>query len=240
MNLMRTPLLLAAILTALASTNASAGWLGNDCDFTANRSARVTANGISHVTVVGRAGTLKIEGRAGANEINASGPACASTKSLLDDVKLNATRTGSELRIEVEMPDDLVMQSATLDLTVTLPRGLATTVRDGSGEATVSGTGNLDVTDGSGALTIQDVVGDLTVVDGSGNLEIDRVTGNVSVTDGSGAIDIRRVSGSVRIPRDGSGTVDVIDVAGNLIVDIKGSGQVSYARVTGHVAVPRR
>lgn len=240
MSLMRRSLLLASLLASFAATSASAGWLGNDCDYTANRSARVSANGISHVTIVGRAGSLKIEGRPGVHEINASGPACATTKSLLDDVKLNATRNGTELRIEVEIPDDLLMQSASLDLTVTLPHGLAATVRDGSGEAAISGTGTLDVADGSGALKIEDVTGDLTVEDGSGDLEIERVSGNVSVTDGSGAIDVRRVGGSVRIPRDGSGSVDVMDVGGSLTVDSKGSGQVSYARVTGHVSIPQR
>src|SRR5207253_8287465 len=93
-TVMRTPLLLVAVLSALVSTNASAGWLGSDCDYTATRSARVTANGISHVTVIARAGTLEIEGRPGATEIAASGPACASTKSLLDEVKLTASRNG--------------------------------------------------------------------------------------------------------------------------------------------------
>ena len=237
MSLMRTPLLLAAVLTALASTNASAGWLGNDCDFIANRSARVAASGISHVTVVGRAGSLKIEGRPGAGEINASGPACASTKSLLDEVKLTATRSGSELRLEVEIPDDLLMQSATLDLTVTIPRGLATTVRDGSGEATISGTGDLDVTDGSGALTVRDVVGSATIRDGSGSLEVENVAGNVAVTDGSGSINIRKIGGSVDIPSDGSGSVDIQDVRQNVHVGMKGSGSVGVVDVRGDLSV---
>jgi hypothetical protein len=238
---MRNALLTAAILSALAATNASAGWLGtDDCDFTATRSARITASGINHLTVIARAGTLKIEGFSGAAEIAAMGRACASNKSLLDEVKLTSTRNGAELRLEVVIPEDLMMQSASLDLSVTIPRGLPTTVRDGSGESAISGTGNLDVTDGSGALTIHDVAGNLTVQDGSGSIDVEGVTGSVSVTDGSGSIDIRKVGGSVVIPRDGSGSVDVLDVAGNLTVDRKGSGQVSYARVGGHVSVPRR
>lgn len=255
---MRKSLLLAAALSTLAATNASAGWLGSDCDFTAARSVRASASGITHVTVIARAGTLKIEGRNGAAEINASGEACASNKSLLDEVKLTSSRSGSELRLEVVIPENLLMQNAALDLTVILPHGLATTVQDGSGEATIAGTGTLDVTDGSGSLAIRDVIGNLSVEDGSGDLDVADVTGKVRVTDGSGSIAIRQIGGSVEIPADGSGglaitavkqnvhivskgsgSVDIADVGGNLTVD-RGNRRVSYARVAGRVSVAGR
>lgn len=235
---MRRPLLLAAVLAALAPITASAGWLNADCDFTANRSARVSTNGIRHVTVVAGAGSLRIDGRPGATEVNASGPACASSKSLLDAIQLVTTRNGTDLRIEVAIPDDLsMMQSASLDLTVTLPRGLAVTVRDGSGETTISGTGNLDVTDGSGGLTISDITGNLALEDGSGSIEVRDVAGDVRITDGSGAIDVRKVAGSVDIPHDGSGALDIAGVKHNVHMGLKGSGSVEVTDVGGDLVV---
>lgn len=255
---MRRPILFAAVLAALAPLTASAGWFGGDCDFTANRSARVSVNGIRHVTVIARAGSLRIEGRPGAAEIDASGPACASSKSLLDSVKLTTARDGADLRLEVEIPDDLLMmQSASLDLTVTLPRGMAVTVRDGSGETTISGTGTLDVTDGSGGLTISDVAGNLEIQDGSGSIEVHDVAGDVRITDGSGSIDVRKVGGSVDVPHDGSGSLEIEGVKHNVHIGLKGSGgvsvsdvggdlvvdhgrRVSYDRVAGRVSVPGR
>jgi hypothetical protein len=237
---MRRPLLLAAVLSALVPMTASAGWLNADCDFTANRSARVSANGIRHVTVIARAGSLRIEGRPAASEIAASGPACASSKSLLDSIKLATTRTGDELRVEVQIPDDLsMMQTASLDLTVIVPRGLSVTVRDGSGEATISGTGTLAVTDGSGSIEVHDVAGDVRITDGSGSIDVRKVGGSVDIPhDGSGALDIANVKRNVHIGLKGSGAVGVLDVGGDLVVEHARRNAVTFDRVGGRVSLP--
>lgn len=253
-SLMRTALFATL---ALAATTAGAG-IFSDCDQKAARNVSAPAGGATRIVVVGHAGTLKIEGRAGIGEVRGSGTACASSSSLLDEVQLRATRSGSEVRIEAEVPENLIMEEASLDFTVTLPNNVPVFVEDGSGSLEIVNTASLDVTDGSGELTVTNVNGNVAIRDGSGSIDVRDVTGDVRVTDGSGSIDITR-AGSVTIDSDGSGSVDiqtvkrnvtiaekgsgsvtVTDVGGDFRVDRKGSGHIEYERVAGKVAVPAR
>jgi len=190
---------------------------------TATRSTNTPASGITKVVIVARAGSLDVTGRSGATEIRATGHAEAPSDELLAKTKLVATRNGSELTIEAQVPDETVMMSSpTMDMEVTLPAGVAVVIRDGSGSIKTNGTGALDVTDGSGSM------------------EIENVTGNVRITDGSGSIEVKKVSGSVVITDDGSGAVDVDDVRGDFTVLRKGSGHVEYERIGGKVSVPKK
>lgn len=233
---MRTVIFLAASLAATASY---ASW--GDCTNTAPRSAALPLAGATRVVVIGKAGSLKIAGRAGAGEVRATGTACTSSREELSQIQLRATRRGSEIVIEAEVPDITMSMwgERRLDFEVSLPSTVPLKVVDGSGELTIENTAALDVDDGSGSLTIHHVTGNLSVTDGSGSLEIADVTGNVRIHDGSGSIEVRRVSGSV-VLNDGSGSVDVTDVGGDLIVESKGSGHVTYDRIRGKVDVPRR
>src|SRR3954469_5851546 len=102
---MRTTVSAAFAFAALA-TSAGAG-IFSDCDKTAPRSVASPAAGVTKIVIVGAAGTLKVEGQSNVAEVRASGTACASSDSLLRDVTLRASRSGSELRIEAEVPDNL-------------------------------------------------------------------------------------------------------------------------------------
>jgi len=232
---MRNAIFLAVSLIAASS---SASW---DCTDSAPRSAALPLSGATHVTIVGKAGSLKVVGRAGAAEVRATGTACASSKSELADIQLRATRNGGEIRIEAEIPEMSMSLwgGRKLDFEVSLPNSVPVKVIDGSGELTIENTAALDVDDGSGSLTIRSVNGDLSVHDGSGSMHIFDVRGNVRIHDGSGSIEVSKVTGSVHL-NDGSGSVDVLDVGGDFIVESKGSGHVSYDRVRGRVDVPRR
>src|ERR1051325_825704 len=233
---MRTKIFLAL---SFAAAPLLASW--GDCANTAPRSAALPAAGATRVTVIGRAGSLKVVGRAGAHEVRATGTACASNRGDLDDIQIRAKRNGNEIRIEADVPDisGSWWGERRLDFEVALPVNVQVDVGDGSGELTIENTGQLDVEDGSGELTIRHVNGNLSVNDGSGAMTIEDVTGNVRIRDGSGSIDVRRVSGSGTL-NDGSGSVDVDDVGGDFTVESKGSGHVSYERVRGRVDVPRR
>jgi hypothetical protein len=229
--------MLTFLAAFLAVSTASASWL--DCSNSAPRSAALPVAGATRIVIVGRAGTLKIDGHNGATEVRAVGKACSSTREDLPKIVLRASRSGSEIRIEAEMPESMSWGARSLDFEVSLPANVPVKVVDGSGELTIENTAALDVDDGSGSLTIRHVHGDLSVHDGSGSMEIEDVTGNVRIHDGSGSIDVHRVTGSV-IVNDGSGSVDVTDVGGDFLVESKGSGHVSYDRIKGKVDVPRR
>ena len=214
-----------------------------DCSHEAQRRVSAPASGITRVVIVGRSGSLRVRGQNAVTEISATGTACASERRDLDRIQLKSEREGSELRIEAVIPDHSSFffgfgHQAKLDFEVSVPRGLAVSVTDGSGSARISDVGPLTVTDGSGSLEIRGVNGNLKVRDGSGSLDISDVTGDVEVVDGSGSMDIRHVGGSV-VVSDGSGSIEVTDVKGAFDVRSDGSGGVDYQRVSGEVRVPR-
>ena len=255
---MRMRLLVVSL--ALVTTSAYAGLF--DCNNTAPRHASAPLTGVSHITVIGHAGELKVTGRAGVREVTATGTACADDKDTLNQIQFGVRQSGTDLRIEAVIPDRsstfFSWGGSSLDMEVIVPDSVAIDIEDGSGdtivenvgplkmvdgsgELTIRGVhGNADVHDGSGALTIDDVSGDVRVEDGSGEMEIDRVAGNVTIDDGSGSITVRNVQRNVTIENDGSGSVDVTDVRGDFTVENKGSGSVDYARVSGKISIPRR
>jgi hypothetical protein len=256
---MRTLTTIALLTIALCMAATASADIFGDCSFTEKRNVAAPAAGLSRIVIIGRAGYLHINGRRGAGEVRATGTACASSRDMVSDTKLTMSRSGSELRIEAETPDNNgIFSSAKLDFDVTVPDNVALRVEDGSGDLTVDNVAGVDLTDGSGDIVIRNVIGDLSVRDGSGDMNIDNVSGNVHISDGSGDIDvngagsveisndgsgstdIRNVKHDVHIGNKGSGSVEVSDVGGNFHVGNKGGGSIEWKRVAGHVDVPER
>src|SRR4051794_1321876 len=256
---MRTLTTLALLTVTLCMASTASADIFGDCSFSEKRSVAAPAAGVTRIVIIGRAGYLHINGRRGAGEVRATGVACASSRDILSDTKLTVSRSGSELRIEAETPDNSgIFSSAKLDFDVTVPENVALRVEDGSGDLTIDNVASVDLTDGSGDTTIRNVIGDVAVRDGSGDMKIDNVSGNVHVSDGSGDIDVNG-AGSVEISNDGSGdanvvnvkhdvhignkgsgSVEVSDIGGNFRVGNKGGGSIDWTRVAGHVDVPER
>jgi hypothetical protein len=239
----------------------------NNGDYTAPRNAVVSAAGARVIRVEAGAGFLNINGRTGINEVRVHGVASASSRRLLDEIRLVAERRGDMVFIKMEVPDqnrsfwDFIhgdyrqALDLTIDVPVTVPLDVAdgsgelkikgtgpVTLNDGSGDLEISGiTGNVRVTDGSGNIVISGVDGDVYVDDGSGNIDANNVTGNFTVgSDGSGNIDVAGVSGTMRVEDDGSGEIHVNRVGGDFIVSEKGSGTIEYETVKGRVNIPER
>ena len=249
-------------LTTLTLTAVTAASLRAQ-DYTAPRSATVPASRAQRISVIGRAGSLRIDGRNGARDVTVRGTARASSRSALEDIKLIAEERGGTIYIEADIPehrdwnDDNDHQS--LDLTIEVPSDLPIDVEDGSGDLEIRNVGPLELSDGSGEATIEHVGGNLRAKDGSGTLRITDVRGDVDVTDGSGLLEIRDVDGgvdigskgsgplritnvakSVHVRSKGSGSVDVKHVGGDFVVDRKASGSIDYADVKGRVEIPER
>jgi hypothetical protein len=234
--------MLALVTGACCATPALAQ---RDADFTAPREASASTAGARRIVVNAGAGSLRIEGKRGLTEVRARGTAYASSRGLLDEIKLVASRRGDVVELRTEMPEQRDGNwdnwQAGIDLVVEVPDSLALDVEDGSGSLEIRNVGALDVRDGSGEMTIEHVRGALTIRDGSGTIHVDDVRGAVEVpSDGSGMLEIRRVAGSVRVDSKGSGSIDVDDVAGSFTVTNKGSGGVTYRNVKGAVQVPER
>jgi hypothetical protein len=236
-------------------------------DYSAPRNAVVNAAGARLIRISAGAGYLNVTGRTGITQVRVTGVARASSRRVLDEIKLQAERQGDEVVIKVITPDndnspwdvfrgDWHQQ---LDLDIDVPINTPLEVADGSGELKIRGTGPVRLTDGSGDLevagikgdvrihdgsgnvNVRGVDGDVDVDDGSGNIDADNVTGNFTIgSDGSGQVDVTGVGGTMRIESKGSGGVNVDRVGGDFIVDRKGSGSIEYSTVKGRVSVPER
>lgn len=252
MRNIRRALVLGAAL--LATTFAVA-----DCKYTDDRELTESASGITTVIIDAGAGFLHVEGREGAADIAASGEACSSKQSRLDDIRLTSRRSGDRLYITAEFPKmswGWGNNEMRLDFTVALPSTVAVEIEDGSGELVIDSVAAADIDDGSGAITISQS-GDIEIEDGSGSIEVRKSTGSVRVddgsgnirivetggdviigSDGSGGISISGVRGDVRIGSDGSGNIRVDNVMGDFVVRSDGSGSIRHSDISGRVDVP--
>jgi hypothetical protein len=245
----------------LLGTAAHAQW---SSAYTAPRNAVVDANGARLIEVEASAGSLRVEGRPGLKQVQVTGTARSSSQDLLSRITLIAERRGDVVFIKSEMPDEdwrsnRDNHSVALDLVIAVPQGMNADVADGSGELEITNVGSVELTDGSGEITIESAGGAVTVTDGSGELTIENVTGDVRVSDGSGSINVRNVSGSFTVRTDGSGSISATDIRGSVIVEndgsgeieatkvgrdftveSKGSGSINYREVSGQVDIPSR
>lgn len=213
-------------------------------DYEEERELRLDASGIHAVRVKAGAGSLEITGVAGLDQIEVDATIYVPGR---DDEKAKQ-KIESDLVLYLEKQgDDAVLHSYFEDggwnfgdsphvhLTVRVPQQVGLEINDGSGSITVENVrGDIDVEDGSGSLSLADVGGSITIDDGSGSIEVAGVGGDISISDGSGSINVREVAGSVSID-DGSGGIEVIDVGQDLIIEESGSGSVRYSDIRGQV-----
>ncbi|HEY1952715.1 MAG TPA: hypothetical protein VGG76_07905 [Gemmatimonadaceae bacterium] len=232
--------------------------------FSAPRNAVVDAAGAKEVEVEAGAGSLRVEGKPGLHQVQVTGTAWASSQQGLSRIKLIAERRGDVVFIKADIPDNddnswRDNDSAALDLVIEIPQGMNADVADGSGDAKILNVGSLEMSDGSGGLSIVGATGSVHVTDGSGDLTIENVGGDVRVNDGSGDINVRNVTGSFIVESDGSGGIFATDVKGSVVVqndgsgaievnkvgkdlriENKGSGSIEYADVAGRIDIPER
>lgn len=232
----------------------------DSCDNEAEREASAALDGIERVEILARAGDLVVEGRGGASSVEVTGKACASSKSLLQEIHIKTEKSGSTLRVIADIPKTKGWNSqARMDLRIELPNDIRVDVDDssgdfraegvqlgkvddGSGDITIrSSSGDLDLDDGSGDIRISDFRGDVRFEDGSGDARLADIDGSVHVTsDGSGDLTMEKVTGTVKVDSDGSGDIFAGDVGGDFLVASAGSGDVRHRQVAGRVDTPSR
>lgn len=227
------------------------------------RSATIGTAGAKLIRIVSKAGVLSIDGREGAQSAVVRAVAYGSGRRVLRRIKLVTARAGDVVTIQPVMPRRRFFNwgnyVASMNMSITVPAGVAIEITDSSGDIVARGVGPLKIADGSGGIELQGIAGSVDINDGSGEIEISGVDGDVRVADGSGGIEIENVTGNLNVPNDGSGTLAVARVGGSvhiadkgsgtlnvshvgadLIVGDKGSGRVRYDDVRGKVAVPKR
>jgi len=172
MKLLLVPALaLAAALSARAQ------------DHAAPRNATVDARGASVVRVRAASGLLRVEGRAGLDEVRVRGTARTARERNLEDIGLRAERSGDAVEVEAEMPKRMGIGywNDRLDLVIEVPEGMRVEVEDGSGDAEISNVGTLRLEDGSGNVRVRGVRGDMTVSDGSGGIDVRDISGRLTI-----------------------------------------------------------
>jgi len=228
-----------ALISTITLVTLSA-FAGKNMQF--NRSLNLSADRLSAVEFDVGAGSLEIVGTSG------------------DEIKINATIESDDFRdmenlveyfenkmkFSIERQSEYAMvyakskesfnwgksKNVMIHLQVELPKDMDLEVDDGSGSMTIENIGGMvAIDDGSGTITLRNIANDVEVEDGSGSLFMDNIQGDVSIEDGSGTIELKRISGSVTV-EDGSGGIHATDVGGNFRVD-DGSGEIEVKQLHG-------
>lgn len=204
--------------------------LAADCSYQEQIAFSVPSANIAKLDISAGAGSLDVTSSPSATDISVSASICASRKSGLEGMGVERLVQGDTqylwTKINEQQGGFFSSGYAFINLEVVVPAGMAVDIKDGSGALAVSGTGDLNVVDGSGETRIFAIAGNVKVKDGSGKLTIEDVQGSVDVDDGSGAIDIVKVTGAVTV-RDGSGDINVRDVQLEVTILEDGSGDVN-------------
>jgi hypothetical protein len=228
----------------LAATIPSAAAAAQHYD--APRNATVNASGATMLRIDARAGNLRVTGRADLTEVRVRGTARASGKGLLEDIKLEAVRTGNEIHVRADIPEQRGNnwrwnEQALLDLVLEVPATLPLDIEDSSGDIIIeSVAAKIRIDDSSGDIRVRET-GDVWISDNSGGIDVRNVKGSVDIDeDSSGEIEVYDVTGSVHVGRDSSGSIDVSRVGGDFIVERDGSGSIDYDGVKGKVDIPSK
>lgn len=231
---------LTSLALALAFTSTVAAQDYDQCEVRRTVELDLPGSGIQLLDITAKAGSLDVVGDPGVRGIQVEATLCASDDERAEGLDVTLDRSGSRAVLETVFPENRNRGwrngYAKIDLVVSMPAGMDTRIVDGSGHANVSGTGDLNIDDGSGHLELHEIGGELNVEDGSGHVEIYDVAGGIHLEDGSGTITISGVEGSVTLD-DGSGNVEIEDVRENVTVTDKGSGRIEVRDVAGDLSV---
>jgi len=111
---------------------------------------------------------------------------------------------------------------------VRMPGGVKVTGENGSGAIEVRGVSDVDIRVGSGDIRISDASGAVTARTGSGRIELTNIAGDTTATTSSGDVD----------GRDLRGARTTIEVAsGRITLDLPGTGNVTARANSGSIEV---
>ncbi len=226
------------VIAMFAASLAHAGW----SDYEEVRDLELDASGVSDFFVDAGAGSMTVNGDAGAKSIRVT----ATIQVDENDEEKAREIIAKRLTLTLDRDgDSVVLQSffkngmwsgadGSVKLEIVMPAGIPLRVDDGSGSILIEDIGaDVEVDDGSGSLKIYNV-GAVDIDDGSGSIMVEQASGDVTIVDGSGSITINKVGGSVTID-DGSGSINVRDVEKDLIIAEDGSGGLSIVDVRGNI-----
>ncbi|MCL1114811.1 DUF4097 domain-containing protein [Shewanella basaltis] len=178
------------------------------------------------------AGQLTVKGVEGQTQIEVTADIYTDKDSDDVEIELTLNKQGDNAMFVADIQSDGFMeQSPFIDVLITVPTGLALDITDGSGSITISDVAaNIKLKDGSGSIVMQKV-GAVTLADGSGSINMKDVNGDVTLQDGSGSISISQVAGDIEVS-DGSGSINIDQVNGKVTIS-DGSGGINVSNTKG-------
>ena len=226
---------------ALAASFLSPLAMADDCRYSRDINFDVAVQGLERLTIDLGAGELNVTGASQSDMISVRAQACADSQAKLDDLDLTQDRRGDSLDIASETGDSnwgtvnwFGSTYAYIDVNIAIPAGLIIELDDGSGDINLADvSGDLSIDDGSGGIELARVTGDVQINDGSGDVRVEEVTGSVRLEDGSGDLELSNISADVHVLGDGSGDIRIATVGGNVTVDDDGSGDIRVRDVMG-------
>jgi DUF4097 and DUF4098 domain-containing protein YvlB len=203
---------------------------------------RLSTEGIHTLKIDSGSGFLKVTGNESLRAIEVKAEIDVKGKSDKDadeyirkNVVLTLERKGDKAVLVSKFKNKLFFGSRAINLTVNVPKNIHLDVDEGSGKMSIQDiTGDIYVNDGSGEIKIENIQGNIKIDDGSGSVSVNDVEGDVSIDDGSGTIDVSGVSGTVVVD-DGSGSINIEGVGGDVHIKDDGSGSLSIRDVKGKV-----
>lgn len=227
------------VMAMFIASFANAAWN----EYTEVRELKLDVGDIDKLVIEAGAGSMDIRGVAGLDSIVISATVVVADADEKDAIqfiekkmRLSLHRNGDQAKLDSWFEQGFFGKgsSARIDLDISVPTSIDIDVDDGSGSIDISDvSAAVSIDDGSGSIELKNVT-NVEIDDGSGSIDIANASGDVSIVDGSGSIKVRSVGGSVTID-DGSGGIDVSDVEQDLIIVDDGSGGFSFSNVRGRV-----
>lgn len=251
-------IVLAALLLYQYSNAASA----DNCKYEKKIEKTLDLDESDSLAITGAAGDLEIVGVAGASEAAIHGRVCASREAWLEQTDIY-TASGERAEITADMAETGDNWSfgntyLLLDMRIEVPNDLPLVVIDSSGDMRLKNVADVNISDSSGDIEVEDALGQVSVDDSSGDIDITGAAGDVTiesdssgdivavdidgsvrvVSDSSGDIDANRVGDDFIVERDSSGDIDARDIGGDFRVLKDGSGTIRSSGVKGELEIP--
>jgi len=216
-----------------------------NADHHIEKKLNLDAEGLSSLMVEAGAGSMKVQGVNGLDEIQVFADIYTDSKYKNNvEISLEEVSGNGVLIAKTKSRKGFwIGSSPHIDLVVKVPQkmmldisdgsgwvdvsniGASVKINDGSGDIEVSKiTGPITINDGSGEIVVSDVVGSVTIDDGSGEMELTDIQGDLDISDGSGGIYAKNITGTALFA-DGSGDMEIRSISGEVTVD-DGSGDI--------------
>ncbi|MCM3702313.1 DUF4097 domain-containing protein [Paenibacillus macerans] len=203
---------------------------------TAAKNLELQADGLTKLVIDHRNGEIHITGNADSDRIEVV-PLARANGVRMDKLELKLEAQQDTAYLDARYRGQfLAMGSGAVDLEIKVPNQLELAIkshRDGNihisdlsssakidninGDIQVSNlSGPLEIDNRDGDITVRDIGSDVTIDNINGHIQIDRVNGSAEIHVGDGSLNIDHVTQDATITQSGNGKIEIGEVAGHI------------------------